>query len=455
MKKFLAIVISLALLAGFSFGNLACFAEDQEPADTLVPHKGEYALSDTSEGHLDENGNATGYWMNPFRIGDKLKVQFESPIWLNGFSFYAWCADCDVILDIELANENNIVVWSGQHICFGNNFQEVGFDRSFPPGKYSITFINVENPDYPGGKYQHFVLGSGLVRLDLEREDIIVTGYLACNTLGAPEIVLYEGDEDPDYVEPDPTPTPEIPDIPEETAAPVEKGQYALSDQSEGHYIGDVAAGYWMHPYNIGDFLEVIFTSPIWMDGFSFFAFCPYCDVYIDIELKNDKDQVVWTGRKICYGNENNEVSFDQSFPPGLYTLTFINAENPDYPEGINQHFVLGSGLVREDLEPDDIEVYGYLASNSLGAPEIVLFEGEADPNYVTPEPKPTATPKPAATPTNPPSEATPEPETGNPSETDGESSSAPAKKGCGGVVGTSSAILLLVSAAFIVKKKH
>jgi len=443
------------MLASLLIANTVSFAEDSEPADTLVPHKGEYALSDTSEGNVDESGNAAGYWMHPFKIGDRLKVQFESPIWMNGFSFYAWCADCDVYLDIEVANESNVIVWSGRHTCFGNNLEEVGFDKSVPPGKYTISFINAENPDFPNGKNQHFVLGSGLVRLDLEREDVIVTGYVAANSLGAPQIVLYEGDEDPDYKDPDPTPTPEPTAEPEETVPPVVKGSYALSDQSEGHYIGDVAAGYWMHPYNIGDVLEVVFYSPIWMDGFSFFAFCPYCDVFIDIELKDEKDQVVWTGRQVCYGNETQEVSFDKSFPPGLYTFSFINAENPDYPEGINQHFVLGSGLVREDLDPDDIEVYGFLASNSLGAPEIVLFEGEADPDYVTPEPKATPTPKPTSTPTNPPANPTDPPViTEKPSESESGSSSS-GKKGCGGILGATSAIAVLAAAVIVIKKKH
>jgi len=191
------------------------------------------------------------------------------------------------------------------------------------------------------------------------------------------------------------------------------------------------------------------------MDGFSFFAFCPYCDVFIDIELKDEKDQVVWTGRQVCYGNETQEVSFDKSFPPGLYTFSFINAENPDYPEGINQHFVLGSGLVREDLDPDDIEVYGFLASNSLGAPEIVLFEGEADPDYVTPEPKATPTPKPTSTPTNPPANPTDPPViTEKPSESESGSSSS-GKKGCGGILGATSAIAVLAAAVIVIKKKH
>lgn len=240
-------------------------------------------------------------------------------------------------------------------------------------------------------------------------------------------------------------------------------GEYPLSDTSEGHVTPEgVAAGYWMHPFVIGAYIDVTFDSPVWMNGFRFFAWAPYCDTYLDIELRDAKDNVVWTGRAVCYDNNFQEVAFDKSYPPGLYTISFINAENPSYPDGINQHFVLGSGAVRDDLDEEDIEVTGEIsASNSLGAPEIILYEGEPDPDYVTPTPKPTPTPEPDPTeapdPTDAPEEPTKAPE--EPTKApDGDTANEPAadsgkKGGCGSVIG-GFALITLAAAAMVIRKK-
>ena len=238
------------------------------------------------------------------------------------------------------------------------------------------------------------------------------------------------------------------------------KGEYPLSDTSEGHVTADgVAAGYWMHPFTIGDRLEVYFDSPIWMVGFRFFAWCPYSDTYLDIELADDKDNVLWTGRAVGYDNAFQEVAFDKSYPPGSYSITFINAENPEYPGGVNQHFVLGSGQVRDDLDPEDIEVIGAAASNSLGAPEIILFE---DPDAPTPSPtpEPTATPEPTPepTPTDEP-EVTESPSDGTEDVTeapDGAASEPEKKSGCGSFAGGGLALTAAAAAiVLIARKKH
>ena len=51
--------------------------------------------------------------------------------------------------------------------------------------------------------------------------------------------------------------------------------------------------------------------------------------------------------------------------------------ENPDYdPE--NQHFVLGSGYQRNDIDYNYIEVAGYVNAGSLGAPAIILYATES-----------------------------------------------------------------------------
>lgn len=428
MKKLLSIFVILSLLASLLLPGMAVSAE------SAVPHKSEYELSDQSEGNVDDAGNAAGYWMHPFVIGEELSVEFDSPIWMNGFSFYAWCSDFDQFMDIELSNGKGVVVWTGRKVCAGNNLNEVGFDKSFAPGTYTITFINAENPDYPGGENQHFVLGSGYVRFDLEPGDILVTGYRGSNSLGAPQITLYEGEADPNYVDPDPTPSPEPTELPADvTATPEPRGEYPLSDNSDGHFdISGAAAGYWMNPFTIDEMLEVFFPSPIWFSGFKFFAFAPSNDVYLDIQLLDNKDDVVWSGRHVCYGDNMQTVDFDKSFPPGDYTLTFTNAENPNFPEGVNQYWVLGSGYVRADLDEEDVMVTGAVASNTLGAPEITLLEGEADPNYVTPAP----TEAPTATPTVPPAE-TPE-ATDAPAETEAPApteEAKPDKKGCGSFI--------------------
>ena len=360
MKKLLVylVIIALALTlmpAAVSFA---------EPADAVMHHS-EYPLADTSAGNVDGDGNATGYWMHPFVIGDKINVTFETPLWITGFRFYAWCSYSDVCLDLELANEYGSVVWTGSTSCYGNDLQEVGFDRSYPPGTYTLTFINAENPDYPGGTGQHFVLGSGKLRTDLDDGYVRVHGdYKGNNSLGAPQIILLEGDESGD--------------VPE----PLYK-EFPLAD-TEGVSFAEtgVAEGYWMHPFVIGDVIEVTFDSPVWISGFRFFAFAPLSDLYLDIELENELGQQLWSGRVVCYDNAYREVIFDKTFAPGTYTIVFINVENPAYPEGVDQHFVLGSGYLRDDLDDGYVEVAGnYAYSNSLGAPDITLLEGAHDAN--------------------------------------------------------------------------
>lgn len=448
MKKVLPLLLIISLIATFLFTGVVSFAEE-----STVPHKGEYSLADMSEGHFDENGVATGYWMHPYKAGSVLSVEFYSPIWFCGFSFFAFSSPIDQYVDIEIVNVNDIVVWNGSIIFANDALQEVGFGKSLPEGAYTLKFILRENPDNPGGANQHFVLGSGFVRDDLAEDDIIVSGFKSSNSLGAPEIVLYEGDPDPDYVAPTPTATPETTDEPEQTPSD-QKGTYALSDTSEGHLdLAGNAAGYWMHPFNIGDRLEVWFTTPIWMDGFQFFAWCPYCDVFLDIELLDEKEDIIWTGRVVCYGNEFNEVSFDKSFPPGEYTIVFVNAENPDFPEGINQHFVLGSGEVRADLNDDDIMVSGFLGCNTLGAPEIILYEGEADPNWVTPEPTVTPTATATATPTATPAE-TPDATESQADEVT-ESPKAGKGSGCGNLITGYVSLTMVAALAFVLKKKR
>ncbi len=442
VKKILSLITVICLIAAFALSGITVFADE-----STVPHKGEYELSDQSEGNETEEGVAAGYWMHPFNIGEVLSVTFTNPFWMNGFSFYAWTSDFEQFMDIELKNAKGVVVWSGRKVCAGNNLNEVAFDRSFPAGEYTICFINAENPEYPNGVNQHFVLGSGYVRVDLEPEDITVKGYHGLNTLGAPQITLYEGDEDPNYVDPDPTPTPVPTEVPSDyTGTPVPRGTYPLSDTSEGHVdASGNAAGYWMHPFVPGDVLEVLFNTPMWFSGFTFYSWCAYCDTYVDINLLNDKEEVLWTGRCTCYGNDSYEIEFDISFPPGVYAIDFVMVENPAYPEGINQHFVLGSGLVREDLDNDDVIVFGFGGSNSLGAPEIVLLEGDADPNYATPE-NPTA--KPTNTPTAEPTQ-TPAPETEAPTETP-----EPENKGCGGIAFGAAPAIIAAGCALLIKRR-
>lgn len=241
--------------------------------------------------------------------------------------------------------------------------------------------------------------------------------------------------------------------------AVIHSGTYPLFDTKQA-----TDTGYWMHPYNIDDALEVYFELPEgWMVGFSFFAFCSENEVYLDIEVVDNDDNVVWTGRQICFSNALQEVSFGgKSFPAGYYTIRFICAENPAYPDGEGQHFVLGSGMVREDLEPEDIEVYGFIGSSSKGAPNITIYLGDEDPNYATPEPA--ATPEP----TDPPATQNPtDTPDAAPTETPGESTAKPiteettekpkeesGKKGCGGVIGGGFALIALAAVA-IIKRKH
>ena len=238
------------------------------------------------------------------------------------------------------------------------------------------------------------------------------------------------------------------------------KGEYPLSDTSEGHVTPDgVAAGYWMHPYVPDRTIEILFNSPIWVCGFSFFAWAPYSDLYVDVEFSGTNGEVLYSGRCVCYDNNFVEVGFDKSYPPGLYMITFTSVENPEFPNGEGQHFVLGSGKVREDLDPEDIDVVAQCDfNNSLGAPEIILFEGDPDPDYVAPTEVPTATPTPE--PTDPPAGDPTKAPDSEPTENAGQPTDKPAdtpkKKGCGNVISAGFVSLTLAAAAaYALRKKH
>ena len=115
---------------------------------------------------------------------------------------------------------------------------------------------------------------------------------------------------------------------------------------------------------------------------------------------------------------------------------------------------MLGSGYERDDLSAEDIEITGFDNSTSVGVPQIIIFTGDEDPNYQTPEP--TAVP-----------EVTPEPPTEEPTETpapeepteepvqEATPTAAPEKKGCGNVIGGGIALIAVAAAAFVARKKH
>ncbi|MBQ7446061.1 MAG: hypothetical protein IJS71_09045 [Clostridia bacterium] len=235
------------------------------------------------------------------------------------------------------------------------------------------------------------------------------------------------------------TPTPAVPHT----------GEYALYDKSKG-----TNTGYWMNPIRIDDSIDVSFEVPDWMVGIQFYAFCSENDVYIDLEVIDDHGNVLFTGRQVCFSNSLQEMSFGKAFPPGYYTFSFIACENEHFPDGAGQHFVLGSGYERDDLSAEDIEITGFDNSTSVGVPQIIIFTGDEDPNYQTPEP--TAVP-----------EVTPEPPTEEPTETpapeepteepvqEATPTAAPEKKGCGNVIGGGIALIAVAAAAFVARKKH
>ena len=221
-------------------------------------------------------------------------------------------------------------------------------------------------------------------------------------------------------------------------------GTYALYDTDY-----TTSTGYWVNPAVDGDILSVYFEIPDWFLGISFFAYCAETETLIDVELYNDHEDLVWSGREVCLSNDLHEINFEKTFAPGWYTVEFVYSANPDLSEDEPQWFVLGSGQAREDLDPTDIEIDGSKGSTSLGAPQIIMFLGEPDPNAATPEPTVEVTPEEteaqAVTPA-PADEPTKEPE----------STAKAEKKGCGGVIGGGAAIFgIALVAAFAMKKKH
>lgn len=426
VKKLLAIILCLALTLGLMISVPVSFAEETD--ETIET----YALFDKEE------TQQTGYWMHPFIPGEELTIEFDLPVAATGFEFFASTAPMDNYMEITFTDINDNIAWQGTHICVGDALQSVQFGTTIAPGFYTLSFKNVANPDYPeGGLDEWFVLGSGLLREDYDITDIMVQGYKANDSLGAPWLEFYV---DKNFEMPDATPTPK----PETDPAKLPK-TYPLFDKTDKKQTG-----YWMFPFIPDEQLIIEFELPYAATGFEFFASTAPMDNYIKITFTDDNDNEVWSDTKVCRGDALQKVQFGKTLEPGYYTLTFTNVANPDYPEGgENEWFVLGSGAIREDLEIDDIYVEGFIGNDSLGAPWIEFY---VDQDYVMPDPTPT--PEPTATPT-----ASPLPtDTPAPTEAPTEAPTAtpePAGNGCGGIVGGGFALIALAAAAVVIRKKH
>lgn len=214
MKKYLAIIISLAIAAclmisGLSFSFAADGAGTEEPAYTET-----YPLFDKTD------TKQTGYWQHPFIPDEEMLIEFDLPVAVIGVEFFAsCCSQYDVELLMTITDLNDEIVWQGSHICNGDKLQSQMFDKTVPPGSYTLSFKNVANPEYPeGGTDMWFVLGSGAIREDYEVDDILVSGTRnSGDSLGAPWLEFYV---DSNYVTPEPTATPEPTPTPEVTEAP-------------------------------------------------------------------------------------------------------------------------------------------------------------------------------------------------------------------------------------------
>ncbi len=457
MKKFLAILISLALLAGLLLSGMSfSFAEEADEADyvrfTATGNDPYASFKFSSEGKNTTIDPDTVTWAairyRTISQFDNTGVPFKGQLYVSPAAepfipvTYNFSMQWEtVIVDCTSVSESTSMSskWDSSAYTQRTNirFDPLESDRD-AEAALSSDNAYVSDGDQIDIAWLAFFENEADARAYTGKEDtpycIIDAASLMIGSGG--NNISAERFQDGEAVA---TPTPKV----------IGTGTYPLYDTSE-----NTSTGYWMHPFNIDDILEVTFPIDQWFVGFSFFAWCSENDVFLDIELLNDNGDVVWSGRQVCFSNALQEVSFDKSFPPGYYTIYFICAENPDYPEGANQHFVLGSGQPREDIA-DEIEVYGFLGSSSLGAPHITLFTGDADPDYATPEPTEEFTPEPVVTeaPTDAPT-ATPE-VTEAPTEEPVIATEEPKASGCGNVIGGGIAVIAAAAVLMVIRKKH
>ncbi|MCR5693880.1 MAG: hypothetical protein K6G89_02775 [Clostridia bacterium] len=317
--------------------------------------KGRFPLFDPNSGMTDAEGNVAGYWLIPIPIDDSVDITFNSPIWFEGFNVYIWGPNSNVFMDVLLYDAQGHQVHSGSMVYYGNSAYDFIFGESFAPGEYTLSFVFRENPEVDPST-QHFVLASGTPNLSYLGVVEVDGPFGGLNTLGAPRITLYQGDADPNY----------------QGSGENALFGYALYDGSQAH-----STGYWMHPYNVGDVLEVYFTTPYAICGFKYPYYSSPNTQIIEISLCDQNGTPFCTQTVECTGDSIGEVYFDKTYPAGEYMITFTMCENPDF-DPADQHFVLASGYQRKDIDYDYIEVTGYVNAGTLGAPAIILYATES-----------------------------------------------------------------------------
>ena len=452
MKKFLAVILSLAVMSAMIFASFTvAFAEEENDYVTFtVTGSDPYATFKFSEdGNHKEIAPDTVKWAaircRNVSEHDSKGAPYMAQLYVSPAAepcvpfYYEFSGRWDtIVIDLNSVREDSETasIWNSTAYT---NLTEVRFDP-LEIDKNAERYADTEEYGFvsPGDTID--VAWIAFFEKEEDAKAYTGTEDTAYCILDAASLSRPSGAnklEARRYTDGIPEATPE-PDIGGAT------GTYALYDTDY-----PTSTGYWVNPLAEGDILSLYFEIPDWFLGISFFAYCAEVETLIDVEIYDDDSNLVWSGREVCLSNALHEISFGKTFAPGWYTVEFVYVLNPELPEDTHLWFVLGSGQERDDLDPSEIKIEGSKGSTSLGAPQIIMFLGEPDPNYVTPEPTEVITPEVTEAPT-----FTPEPEEVTTEIPTGDLE--PKKKGCGTLIGGGTAVLgIALLAAFAMRKKH
>lgn len=201
-----------------------------------------------------------------------------------------------------------------------------------------------------------------------------------------------------------------------------------------------IQTGWWLH--NVDEEATITVEAPIdfWFNAITFFAYGSDNDANMILDIECD-GEIVFEKEFTARGNNSYTVEFDKPMKPNdNYVFYFIAGDNSEFDDW---WFVLGSGDAPEGVDPEDdsvITMGGNTNDNTRLRPAIGLFECEAGEEE-TPTAAPTAAPtaEPTAVPTAAPTAAPTE---------------APKDKGCGSIIGAG-AVAVLLAAAVVIRKKE